>query len=493
MNVRRYYTVRGLAVAGFGVNSSREKSRIQVLVCVFWLSFEVEAESADAIHGTDGDDFILVGAADALVTPAGGDDFLIDGPGNNSYVVRAGDGDDTLYAVEGKNYIEFDSSITFSDVANGLMKSGDDLKLNIGQAGQSFTIKEFFAVAGTVEELRFANGGSIPGYLIYQVFGVNAPTEKKNSKIPYIGEEQTSVLAGTADDDILIPIDDTNVLRGVEGDDLLVGRASGVTFEIGRSNGEDFIVAYEGDNVVLFVDGITFNDVASNLMKVGDDLILSNGDPASEVRVYRFFTHANTISSIRFESGGEILTSQLISLFGVPEPTEAPSYQMIVDGVPLGNGTGVNEGGNDNPSAGECDPSVQTCDGSGTGSDDPTDPATEWPELLVLVGTETDDVLVASSRATFIRGGAGDDFIFGAAGNDRYRFEVGDGHDIIRDVAGDNVVEFGTGISFSDATSGLMRAGDDLILNIGQLDQSITVKDFFKLTTTVERFEFANT
>jgi len=31
MNVRRYYTVRGLAVAGFGVNSSREKSRIQVI------------------------------------------------------------------------------------------------------------------------------------------------------------------------------------------------------------------------------------------------------------------------------------------------------------------------------------------------------------------------------------------------------------------------------------------------------------------------------
>jgi RHS repeat-associated protein len=490
----------------------RNFSALAVLVLllpfVFWLSSSVTANAVNVIDGTAGDDFIIVGVSGARVTPGAGDDFLVGGPGDNRYVISSDGGKDTLYEIEGSNYVEFDSSIGYGDVSSGLMKSGNDLILNIGQNGQSLTIKSFFTVNGTIQEFQFSTGETLPASLLFQVFGLTAPTTTKTSKVPYLGEAGVPLLTGSEVGDILIPIEDTETLQGQAGDDFLVGRANGVTFEIGLGNGEDFIIAYEGQNVVLFVDGISFNDVASNLMKSGDDLILSNGDAGNEVRIYKFFTRANTVSAIRFESGGEISAEQVINLFGVPEPAQAPPFQMIVDGTPLGgggsdpdNGSGgdlplcsepgvdpanCDDGSGENPPPDEpCDPATQNCGGTGG-----SDPGNEWPELLRLTGTGYADLLVVSAEATLVTGGAGDDFLIGGPADDRYWIDAGEGRDTIHDVEGQNVIEFLSGISYSDVASGLMKAGDDLVLNIGQNGQSLTIKRFFSIDNTISALEF---
>lgn len=486
-----------------------------VIVPAIWFSAFVTADAGNVIEGTAGDDFIIVGGSDSRVIPGTGDDFLVGGPGNNQYVISAGDGQDTLYAVEGINDVEFDSSIAYGDVSSGLMKSGNDLIMNIGQNGQSLTVKNFFSVAGTINEFQFSTGETIPSSLLFQVFGLSAPTETETSKVPYMGEDGVPLLTGSVDGDILVPIEDTETLQGQAGDDFLVGRANGVTFEIGSGNGEDFIIAYEGQNIVLFVDGISFNDVASNLMKSGDDLILSSGTEGNEVRIYKFFARQNTVSAIRFENGGEITADQVISLFGVPEPAQAPPFQMIVDGTHLGGdgsepGDGDGEGdlplcsepgadpdncddgsGDTPPPDGECDPATETCDGTGGGgTGDGGDPGSEWPELIQLTGTDYADVLVASVEATLITGGAGDDFLLGGPASDRYWIDAGEGRDVIHDVEGQNVVEFLDGISYSDVASGLMKAGDDLVLNIGSSGQALTIKRFFTIKNTVSTLEF---
>ena len=488
-----------------------------LLPFVFWLSSSVTANAVNVIDGTAGDDFIIVGVSGARVTPGTGDDFLVGGPGDNRYVISSGGGKDTVYEVEGSNYVEFDSSIGYGDVSSGLMKSGNDLILNIGQNGQSLTIKSFFNVDGTIQEFQFSTGETLPASLLFQVFGLSAPTATQTSKVPYMGEDGAPLLTGSEIGDILVPIEATETLRGLAGDDFLVGRANGVTFEIGLGNGEDFIIAYEGQNVVLFVDGISFNDVASNLMKSGDDLILSNGDAGNEVRIYKFFTRANTVSAIRFESGGEISAEQVISMFGVPEPAQAAPFQMIVGGVPLGgggSGSGNGDGGglplcsepgadpdNCDDGSGEnpppddtCDPAIENCDGTGGGDTGGggSDPGNEWPELLRLTGTDYADLLVVSAEATLVTGGAGDDFLIGGPADDRYWIDAGEGRDTIHDVEGQNVIEFLSGISYSDVTNGLMKAGDDLVLNIGQNGQSLTIRRFFAIDNTVSALEFQN-
>ncbi|MGJ7902539.1 calcium-binding protein, partial [Lysobacter sp. 1R34A] len=122
----------------------------------------------------------------------------------------------------------------------------------------------------------------------------------------------------------------------------------------------------------------------------------------------------------------------------------------------------------------------------------------------VLDGGDGNDVLTDGSGTNILRGGAGDDTLrsdnywasntfHGGVGNDRidgywggdrYIFEIGDGHDVIRDngsysFTGDyaDTLLFGDGIVASDIT--VVRVSSDLLLTHKNGVDSITVKDWF--------------
>ncbi|MCC5859763.1 MAG: DUF1566 domain-containing protein [Ectothiorhodospiraceae bacterium] len=483
-----------------------------------WLVLSVTADDQRAIEGTDRDELIVVGPQSAWVAGGGGNDFIIGGAGDNRYLIAADPGQTTIHDVAGNNVVEFDATISYSDVASGLTKSGDDLVLRIGHQGQALTIKHFFSVSGTISDFRFSSGEYISASLLFQLFGVSPPSATQTAKIPRVGAADAPLLAGTPGGDVLIPVEETESVRGFQGDDILVGRGTGVTFEIGRGNGRDLVVAYEGENVILFVDGITFGEVASNLIKAGDDLILRIGAGPDEVRIYRFFSHGNTVASIRFESGLEITAGELFDLFGVPEPVDAPRFRVLVDGVPIddrGNGSGDGEDGSqectdpdgfptdcegdggDPPGPGEpCDDPDAECDGGGEhggggdgdgeGSDEPG-----FPEgLHRLIGSDRDEVIFVGEGDNLVLPGAGDDFVLGGPGNNHYFLDAGDGRNTIVEVAGHNIVQFGSGIGYGDVSGSFMRThgSDDLVLRMDQRDLRLIIRDFFALTDTIAEF-----
>ena len=86
-----------------------------------------------------------------------------------------------------------------------------------------------------------------------------------------------------------------------------------------------------------------------------------------------------------------------------------------------------------------------------------------------------------------LRGGKGDDTLYGSPENDVYLFDLGDGHDIIinrkRDQAYTNtaasydIIRFGAGIAPKDLQ--LIRRDDDLILRHRNGSDSITVRDHY--------------
>jgi Ca2+-binding RTX toxin-like protein len=86
-----------------------------------------------------------------------------------------------------------------------------------------------------------------------------------------------------------------------------------------------------------------------------------------------------------------------------------------------------------------------------------------------LVGSETVDLLIGSDGADALDGrggddeldgGARDDTLLGGAGNDTYRFDVGDGADLVLDEAGaDDVIRFGPGITSANLTVTESAAG----------------------------------
>ncbi|MBL4827672.1 MAG: hypothetical protein JKY66_08170 [Spongiibacteraceae bacterium] len=282
-----------------------------------------DLDTDNVLSGSVNNDVIASGAGNDTLSGLEGSDILIGGTGDDTYVIESGGGSDVIVDYEGTNTLRFAAGITFNDVASGLIKSGDDLILSIASTGDEVRVENFFALSNTIETLTFDEGGSLSAAQLFGAFGVTAPTESKTSGELVAGDASDDVLSATSGHDVLLGVDGNDSLAGEEGDDLLVGGNGDDTYVIGASSGSDLIIDTQGVNKILFTDGIVFNDVASGLLKSGDDLVLSVGSSGDEVRIAQFFSVTNTISTLEFESGGELTAAQLFGAFGVAAPTES--------------------------------------------------------------------------------------------------------------------------------------------------------------------------
>ena len=212
----------------------------------------------------------------------------------------------TITEQSGNDKVVFKNGIGFSQVANYLTMSGDDLILKVdGSNTNKVTVKNFF-LAGEylVEIFQFETGGQITAEQIFGAFGLTVP-EQNN---PETTQPET----------------------GLEAMNSTYTYTSG-TLQIDEDYGVDEIV---------FSNGITFNQVASSLMMSGDDLVLKiNGSNTDKVTIKSFFLGgAHEVESLSFETGGSISSSQIYQAFGLDRPLNAEDE---VNAVVLGD-TGDN-------------------------------------------------------------------------------------------------------------------------------------------------------
>ncbi|MDD5586000.1 MAG: calcium-binding protein [Alphaproteobacteria bacterium] len=103
---------------------------------------------------------------------------------------------------------------------------------------------------------------------------------------------------------------------------------------------------------------------------------------------------------------------------------------------------------------------------------------------LVLTGTSGNDILVGDSSDNTLDGGAGNDTLTGNGGNDTYVFGRGYGHDTVNNYhtdAGVSVLQFKSDTAPGDVL--LSRSGDDLTLSIAGTTDSVTVQNYFYLSS----------
>ncbi len=384
----------------------------------------------DTVSGADTRDILVSGVGNDTLSGGAGDDRLFGGAGNDTYIIGANSGKDTVVDVEGYNKVRFVDGITFNDVASGLMKSGDDLILNIGGNTNQLTISNFFSLASTIDTLEFETGGQLTAAQLFGAFGLAAPTASQVAKNLILGDGAANTVEGSANGDILITGRGVDTLSGLAGDDQLIGGADNDTYIIGANNGKDTVIDTDGTNTIRFVDGISFNDVASGLQKSGNDLILNVGGSSNQVRIESFFALRNTVDMLEFETGGEISAAQLFGAFGLSAPTSTAETRDILTDVYTG--------------------------GSG------------------------DDTLIGSNRDDQLSGGAGNDALNGGTGNDRYFFNLGDGQDVITEndsSADTDVLDFGDNVSFEELW--LSRSNDDLLINIAGSDDQVTINHWY--------------
>ncbi|NRT56148.1 calcium-binding protein [Sphaerotilus uruguayifluvii] len=524
----------------------------------------------DTLDGREGADWLDGGAGDDLLHDESGANTLVGGQGDDRLEGRGtlvgGTGDDTMVSTDfwsgdtyrhalgdgqdrildsgaattlggGIDLLELGAGIAPDAVV--LERSGDDLRLVVGE-GDSVTIEGWFA-DGThpLEQIRFADGT------------VWTPATIASFSLPLVGGDGDDRLAGSDGADLIDGRggqdtlegglgDDT--LRGGDGDDRLEGGAGRNRLDGGAGQdwlqGSGTLAGGQGDDTLrseatdsadtyLFEAGDGHDRIEETGLIDGSDVLqLGAGLDAATTRIVRagsdlrlefaggdgvvlggwFDDASHWIEQIRF-ADGSVWT--LDTLRGLPiEAAGSEGGDTIAgwsgrDRISGGGGDDRLDGGDGSDTL-LGDAGQDTLDG-GDGSDtldggDGNDTLIDTRGRNLLQGGAGDDRLEGSGT---LAGGTGDDTLAGAPlwSSDTYLFGRGDGHDRIVDVGQvpggdstlDDVLQFGAGIGAADVA--LRRDGADLRLEIGGSDSgdAVTIAGWFDdARQRIEQVRFAD-
>lgn len=436
----------------------------------------------DSLDGGNGNDWLSGGTGRDTLIGGAGDDTLWGDAGNDSMV--GGAGNDT-YRVDGTGDVVVEA-------ANG----GTDT-VEVNYAGNVSLSKW-----ANVENLTMVAAGAtkITGTAAANVLQGNDDGDVID------GQDGNDTLRGGAGSDSLLggAGDDTFLVSG--GLDTLVGGAGNDTYDLGTTGwgvGHQVISDTDGSNdQVLF--GASLSDLAFS--RSGDDLLI-NFVPQSIPPQYRpddqaavkgfFAAGANSIE--RFVANGRVIDRAAVIAMTSPghvvngtagnDDLTAPDNagpDTLIGG--LGNDTYHIASAKDVvvENAGEGVDTIYFTMGAGDGYDLSVAASAGVENLIAtagslgggnLTGNANDNLIQGSTTVgTFYRGGLGNDTLRGGSGNDRYDFALGDGQDVIDDAGGSGDL---LGLYLNKARLVAQRSGQDLILQVRDTQDQITIKRWF--------------
>ncbi|PUB90762.1 MAG: hypothetical protein DBP01_05840, partial [gamma proteobacterium symbiont of Ctena orbiculata] len=432
----------------------------------------------DTLVGSGADESLIAGAGNDSLGGGFGNDRLLGGEGDDIYIYTGGQ--DNLEETAGIDRLRFENGITFGQVASGLLKSGDDLVLRVNGGPDQITLRNFFLGGDhLVETIEFATGGALTAEQIFGAFGLAMPAETSDfvqnidgtsaSDGVLSGGDQADLIAGYNGDDALVggAGDDrleggngADTLTGGAGNDQLVGGRGNDTYIFNAGDGQDIIDNQGGGLDTLRFEGIDFYQVASGLMRSGNNLILRVSGGSDQVTLRDYFKGGDqAVDRIVFASGGELTSAQLFGVFGVtdPDPAGSPNYSGLPDERNYGTIT-LGGAGNDN----------------------------------YLAGSDA-DFIDAGAGDDLLDGGVGNDYLIGGYGSDTYLVGAASGHDIINnhdaDDTGSDTLHFETA-AIEDLW--FNREGNDLLITQAGTDDRVTLAHWYDLPANeVDRIEAA--
>ncbi|ATR79842.1 putative Ig domain-containing protein [Moraxella osloensis] len=140
----------------------------------------------DRLQGLAGNDKLEGGAGNDILVGGSGNDILTGGTGNDLYYFKVGFGQDTIVNTGGGvDNIYFDG-LTFNQLSQGLMKSGNDLTLKVSGSTDQLTLKDFFLGGDNAGvNINFASGGSLTSDQIFGAYGLTNPNPSANTASEY--------------------------------------------------------------------------------------------------------------------------------------------------------------------------------------------------------------------------------------------------------------------------------------------------------------------
>ena len=285
--------------------------------------------------------------------------------------------------------------------------------------------------------------------------------------IAFMSEILGNVRTGTDFNDYLYGSNQTDVINGKGGDDKLYGAGGDDLYEFDKNFGHDIIYDTQGDNEIVFTDGIALKDLSFKRELANLIIYVTNENGKKDsITVQNAFCLMNDlgdgiIQSITFADGTKLSKDDILNLSPLKGSDEADKLYLTNENDILNAGNGNDEI-------------------HGKKGDD------------IINGDSGDDRLFGGDGNDILNGGTGNDELYGEEGNDTYVFSKEWGQDIVKDYDGFNNIEFIDNISVDDLA--FDKNGRDLVISDKELKNTITIKDVMNengtLNNSVEKFIF---
>ena len=476
---------------------------------------------ADILAGGGGNDVLDGGEGNDQLEGGAGNDVMIGGRGDDVFLIRTGEGHDTVGGLAdagaGNDMIRLTSNDTDSVQ---LSRDGDNLVIQLGP-DQSVTLEGFFTENSNQHRVEFAYGYSYDRAGILALMGIGGPNNDylvgRVGDDELLGNEGNDYLDGRDGNDRLIGGEGDDTLLGGSGDDLLDGGDGNDDLRGGEGrdiyrfdagSGHDTIEDRDANSIVQLGPDIELE--ALNVERQGDDAVLTvvgNLDWSLRLRSY-FAAPLGSAPPILLHDGRQ-LTQQTMRE-AVLRPTEGDDsltgYETdeIISGG-SGNDYISGRAGDDMLDGGEGNDLLYGDEGNDTLIGGVGDDSLNGGEgHNALYGGEGDDILDARNGSALMDGGAGEDTLSGSELDDTYVFSRGNQSDWVRygTRGGNDTLRLGPDISLADLEFELdtnMFTGLSMTLRIKGTD------DVFKIyialdvtdesvvgTGEIEQVEFAD-
>ncbi len=475
---------------------------------------------ANIVIGNAGNN-VLDGAAgaDQMYGGAGNDTYIVDDAGD-SVAENAGEGVDTLQSNISYQLSDNVENLKLTGTAN-VNATGNVLgNVLTGNAGSN-------VLDGGLGADTMAGGAGNDTYVVDNVGDtvtetLNAGTDQILSGVTYAlsANVENITLTGILDinatgnelANVLVGNSGANRLDGGAGADAMSGGAGNDIYVVDNSGDTVVEIAGAGTDLILSNISYVLPVNVENITLTGAGNINATGNAQDNILIGN--TGNNTLDG---SVGADTMTGGLgddtyivdnvgdavveLSLEGLDTVYTSISYVLPqnVENLILTSTGNIGIGGNSVDNALTGNSGANTMSG-GDGNDTLDGKAGDDN----LDGGQGNDQLLGGDGTDTLYGGAGLDKLDGGLGNDTYLINVGDGLDRIDDAGGTDTVKFGAGLNLNNValrvtTLNGISTAHVRMLNIGgdeQDDQgfdfTVTVDRYNNVTSSIERFEFAD-
>lgn len=489
--------------------------------------FDTGLGGRDIIYGGSGGDLILAGRGDDIVYGESGMDFIDGGLGDDA--LFGGEGDDAIHgdlnaqdlSQHGNDYIDLGSGnvqqFAQGNGGNDIILGGDTDDTLEGDDLRGLHVPAAYHGSDTIDgkggnDTIWGHGGDDT---LYGGDGDDYIEGDAGTDFIAAQYQGNDYLDGEAGHDTLLGGGGDDVIYGGSGDDLLIGDGSHIDF---AAHGNDFIDGGEGNDELHGDGGSDYLDGGSGDDKLfggaGDDILIGGSGTnylagGEGTDIYRVGQGQDVITDA--DNNNRIVLNESTQLQAISLTTDATGQQdllltfangarasiaqgflgivnsFLVDGVERNLSELLSVYANQNLALNGSDAAEHITSGAGNDFINGND-GNDW-----LDGGRGNDVLIGGAGSDTLRGGQGADVLTGGTGSDVYRFNKGDGADVITtasasDSAGD-VVYFGEGIEAS-GLGFFQLANGSLLLRIGNGQDSILFDGWFNDGPTVSALHF---